>query len=68
MILTKISRSNFCVKKIKKIIIKSFRILKRVKRLIHKLKLLINMKIYDIIFIIYLELATHSVENLYLRY
>ena len=47
--------------------IRPLRILKRIKYFIYKLKLLTNIRIYDIIFITYLESITDSIEDLYLR-
>ena len=47
--------------------IKLFKILERIKSLIYRLKLFINMKIYNIIFITHLKLAIDFVKNLYRR-
>ena len=55
------------LKKIKSQLIKLFKILERIKRLIYRLKLFINMKIYNVIFIAHLKSTIDFIENLYRR-
>ena len=52
-------------KKIDSQLIDSFRVTKRIDRLIYRLKLLDNIKIYDIVFVAYLELAIDSLLDSY---
>ena len=47
--------------------IKSFKILERIERFIYRLKLFINMKIHDVIFIAHLKPVIDFVEDLYRR-
>ena len=46
-------------------LIKPLKIFEKIKRFIYKLELLTNMKIYDVISIIYLKPIIDLVENLY---
>ena len=54
-------------KKIESQLIKSFKILERIKNLVYRLKLFINIKIYDMIFITHLKSVIDFVENSYRR-
>ena len=45
--------------------IRSFKILERIEHLIYRLKLFINIKIYDVIFIAHLKSAIDSAEDPY---
>ena len=45
-----------------------FKIIKRIGRLAYKLELLSNIKIYNVISVVYLELITDFAENFYRRY
>ena len=54
-------------KKIKPQLIKSFKILKKIKRLIYRMKLSVNMKIHDVIFITHLKSSTDPIEDSYRR-
>ena len=54
-------------KKIESQLIRLFKILEKIERLIYRLKLSINMKIYNVIFIVYLKPAIDFIENLYRR-
>ena len=45
-----------------------FKILERIDRFAYKLKLLLNIKIHDIIFVTYLKIVTDFVEDFYRRY
>ena len=49
------------------LLIESFKILKRIKRLIYKLELSSNIRIYDVIFVAYLKLIIDSTKDLYRR-
>ena len=42
--------------------------LKRIERLIYKLELLLNIRIYDVVFVAYLKLVIDPAEDLYRRY
>ena len=55
------------LKKIKSQLIKLFKILERIERLIYRLKLLVNIKIYNVIFITHLKPAIDFIEDLYRR-
>ena len=52
-------------KKIGSQLIDPFRVTKRIDRLIYRLKLLNNMKIYDIVFVAYLKLAINPLLDSY---
>ena len=47
--------------------IKLFKILKRIERLTYRLKLLVNIKIHNVIFITHLKPFIDSAEDLYRR-
>ena len=61
---------NFIIisKKIKSQLIKLFKIFERIERLIYRIKLFINMKIYNVIFIVYLKSAIDLAEDLYRKH
>ena len=52
-------------KKIKSQLIKSFKIFERIERLIHRVKLSVNIKIHNVIFIAHLKPTIDSAENSY---
>ena len=52
-------------KKIRSQLIRSFKILERIKSLIYRLKLSINMKIHNVIFITHLKSVIDPAEDLY---
>ena len=58
---------NFIItfKKIKSQLIKLFKIFERIKDLIYRLKLFINIKIYNLIFIAYLKSTIDFAKDLY---
>ena len=47
--------------------IRLFKILERIERLAYRMKLFVNMKIHDVIFITHLKPAIDSIEDLYRR-
>lgn len=59
--------STITFKKIELQLIRPFKIVERIKRFVYRLKLLLNMRIHDVISVVYLESAIDSVENLYQR-
>ena len=54
-------------KKIKSQLIRPFKILERIERLIYRLKLPVNIKIHDVIFITHLKLTIDLAEDSYRR-
>ena len=54
-------------KKIRSQLIKSFKIFERIKRLIYRLKLFINIKIYDVIFIAHMKPIIDFIKDSYQR-
>ena len=54
-------------KKIKSQLIKLFKIFEKIERLIYRVKLFINIKIHDVIFVVYLKPIIDLIEDSYRR-